>query len=660
MANDVTITLNGQAMGLLQAIAQSQAALTGMQGQLDATTSSANMHGTAIDSLTDKVGNAFTGALSRGVGALQSFGMQLMQVFETMTLWRIMDQVTGAIQNMTDAWFDLNVQTEKNVFTWRYLFNSIPTANMMAEWTKSFSMNIPYTRQDLLNSITTLAGLNLTAPDIQHYLPMLASLGATRAPNANLSDIARYVAGAEYGRTMMLRYELHIDPKELEKYGYIEGHGGKAGDPKTFLPALYKWTQAHGYMGAAKDIAHETWWGEWSSFIDRIQNFQLDMGGKGFLQLKTFLNDVADWLDKHTGEISHLADVLAGALAGGLKTAGEAAGEFFQALTGGKVSGVGGGIGSVVRGLGMSIGSVVGGVGGGFGSAGGGAAIADIFKQIGTALGSSGTQNALHTIGSIIGMALGEGLKGIDTVVKGIMLFAQSPAGHALGDLLQAVLGLIESGMKLLGVFSPVLGLVGALITLVGPVLVPAIELVTMAIQGWTEGLNWLETQIGKLINFIQPFIDKALDWGKHLIENFVAGLKWAWDHTGGAVVNWIGDRIKSVLGHSKPSEGPLHDDDVWMVHMMESFEGQIARMTPRVVAATRQAATQIGAPLYALGGATYATSYGNSASYLTINAATEAQIQAMIDASIKATYRYGNASLRSPGGFRRPGGIGF
>lgn len=659
MANDVTVTFNGQPMGLVGAVQQVNAALGQMQTQTDSMTASAGSNGNMIDSLSDKVGNAFSGALRRGVGALQSFGMQLMQVFETMTLWRVMDQVTQALQQMTDAWFDLNVQTEKNVFTWKYLFGSNAIAQNMAEWTKTFSMQIPYTRQDLLNSITTLAGLNLNEKQIQQYLPMLASLGATRAPNANLSDIARYIAGAEYGRSMMLRYELHINPADLAPYGYIEGHGGKAGDPKTFLPALYKWTQAKGYMNAAQDIAHQTWWGEWSSFIDRIQNFQLDMGGKGFAQLKTFLNDISGWLDAHTSQLQGLADLLAGALASGLKTAGDAAGEFFQALIGGKVSGVGGGIGSVVRGLGQGIGSLVGGVGGGFAGSGGVEALAGIFKTIGTALGASGTQSTLHSIGTIIGMAVGTGLHGIEAVLKGIMQFADSPAGHALGDLVGAVLGLVQAGARLITVASPLqplLGLVFALLQL----LTPAIELITIGIQGWTEALNWLVDELGKLFHWLDPYLQQAADWGKHLIENLVGGIKGAWDHTGGAVINWIGNAIKSVLGHSKPETGPLHDDDVWMTHMMQGFEQQIIRGTPRVVAATRQAATQIGAPMLALAGAGSVTSYGNSATNLTVNAATEARIQAMIDASIKATYRWGNTQLRAPGGFRRPGGYAF
>lgn len=659
MANDVTITFNGQPASVLGAIAQVKEALGQMQSQTDATTASMTNQGTVSDSITDKIGNAFTGALHRGVGALQSFGMQLLQVFETMTLWRVMDQITGALQDMTDAWFNLNEATQKNVFTWKYLFGSNSIAQNMANWTKQFSMQIPYTRQDLLNSITTLAGLNLNEQQIQTYLPMLASLGATRAPNASLSDIARYIAGAEYGRSMMLRYELHINPADLAPYGYVEGRGGKAGDPASFLPALLKWTKAKGYMGAAADIAHETWWGEWSSFIDRIQNFQLDMGGPGFQQMQTFLNDVSGWMDAHASDLSHLADVLAGALTTGLRTAGAAFGEFFQAVTGGKVEGVGGGLGSVVRGLGTGIGGILGGLGGGFAGAGGIAALADIFKQIGLALNSDGVQNALKMIGQIAGLAIGEGLRGIDAVIHGLMQFASSPLGQTLGGLVGAIGGLVESGAHLLTItapLAPLLGLVFAILQL----LTPVIELLTISITGLTEGLNWLETQLGKLINWITPFINQASDWGKHLIENFINGLKWSWDHTGGAVLNWIGDGIKKVLGHSKPAEGPLHDDDVWMIHMMESFESQIARMTPRVVAATRNAANQIGAPMLALGGIGSSTSYGNSTMYQTINASSQIQIQAMIEAAIAATYQYGNTQLRAPGGFRRPGGYAF
>lgn len=457
---------------------------------------------------------------------------------------------------------------------------------------------------------------------------------------------------------MMLRYELHINPADLAPYGYVEGKGGKAGDPASFLPALYKWTQAKGYMGAASDIAHQTWWGEWSSFIDRIQNFQLDMGGAGFAQLKTFLNDVSSWLDAHTSQLQGLADLLAGALASGLRVAGAAAGEFVQALTGGKVEGVGGGIGSVVRGLGAEIGGAVGGLAGGFTSTGGIGAIADIFKQFGQAMNSVGGE-IWHTIGQLIGMAVGTGLKGLDTVIKAMMQFASSSAGQALGQLLGAVVGLVEAAFRLLNVATPLQPLLGLIFALLG-LLTPVIDLLTISITGLSEGLNWLIDQFGKLVNWVTPIINQAADWGKHLIENFVAGLQFAWNHTGGAVVNWIGDQIKKVLGHSKPSEGPLHDDDVWMIHMMQGFEQQIASQTPRVVAATRNAAAAIGAPLAGIAGAISSTNYGPSSLTANVYAASDARVVQIVSAMIDANNRNGNAQLRSPGGFRRPGGFGF
>jgi hypothetical protein len=186
---------------------------------------------------------------------------------------------------------------------------------------------------------------------IEQYLPILADIGATRAPNQSLAQITQAIMGAEMGYSRMLRYDLHINPADLEKYGLIIKKGTeKIENPTQLLPALEGWANANGYGGAAQKISTTTWWGEWSSFIDRIQNFQLTAGGSMFGALQTDLNNLSAWMDKNAGTINtvatdlgnlvgavvHLGTVGLGSLFKGLQDsgAGDAVLKVMNAVTG--------------------------------------------------------------------------------------------------------------------------------------------------------------------------------------------------------------------------------------------------------------------------------------------------------------------------------------
>lgn len=92
--------------------------------------------------------------------------------------------------------------------------------------------------------------------------------------------------------------------------------------------------------------------------------------------------------------------------------------------------------------------------------------------------------------------------------------------------------------------------------------------------KGAVEGA-W--SSIGGFFSGIWEDIKSAFDigslfeWGSHMIENFINGIKSAWEGLK-SVVTGIGDFIASIFKHTTPKEGPLKDDDEWTEHMMQNF----------------------------------------------------------------------------------------
>lgn len=66
-------------------------------------------------------------------------------------------------------------------------------------------------------------------------------------------------------------------------------------------------------------------------------------------------------------------------------------------------------------------------------------------------------------------------------------------------------------------------------------------------------------------------WVEDAKQWGKDLIENFIAGVKEAWNKWEGFWED-VGGTIYDYLHHSTPEKGPLKDDDKWGADFMENF----------------------------------------------------------------------------------------
>jgi TP901 family phage tail tape measure protein len=121
-------------------------------------------------------------------------------------------------------------------------------------------------------------------------------------------------------------------------------------------------------------------------------------------------------------------------------------------------------------------------------------------------------------------------------------------------------------------------------------------KLINTAIQ---TGTKTIETTITALIQWItqqMTALDKsATTWGADFGANFAAGVKSKYGAIQSAISGMAG-MMKSNLGHSKPSQGVLADDDVWGEHFVQNFATGIERGLPALTMAAQNAAAVIAA----------------------------------------------------------------
>lgn len=358
--DDVTITIGGQSDGLQGAVKASEDALRSLSSAADSGKASFTGYrftmrsvgndllknlgtfGATVVTLNSLLGVVGTigGAFMGAVSGVAQFVESLAQVAVS-DAWQALSFGADEAERLGQAMFDLSNQTEKNVNTWKFIYGGAQNASDLAAWTQQFSMQIPYTRQDLMNAITALGRTGMTEGDIKQYMSTVADLG-TLNPNLDLTQVAFAIQGAEHGYTRMLRYELGINPDDLKAYGLAIDNHGHITDTSTLMPALQKFASARGIGGAAQRTATGTFWGAASSFEDRIQNFLLAAGGTQadgsisqgsfFGNIKQDLVDLSSWIDAHQTELKALADLVSQLYGGGTELARDALTSFVEAL----------------------------------------------------------------------------------------------------------------------------------------------------------------------------------------------------------------------------------------------------------------------------------------------------------------------------------------
>ena len=107
----------------------------------------------------------------------------------------------------------------------------------------------------------------------------------------------------------------------------------------------------------------------------------------------------------------------------------------------------------------------------------------------------------------------------------------------------------------------------------------------TVAKQNVLAAWSGVPAQFSAIWQQIKLVFDKPetySQWGSDMVQNFINGinLKKSELYT---LLNEMAGKIKAVLGHSHPTEGPMKDDYMWMPDMMNLFIGGIKQYTPKL-----------------------------------------------------------------------------
>ena len=372
-----TVNIGGNSLGLQAAVDQAVASLRALAlnlDELDAQSSSTGASmgvlgkiftdsGFSLQGLLSTMGvsggpiGAFLGLIGQVTGGISSMIEQALSFVTAMAGWAIIQQVISWVQQLSDELFNLQVQTQRMDVGWSYIFGAGGHAQGQAisrqlmQWSSQFSMNIPFTRQDLMSSITTLSTAGLNPTQIEQFMPYLSDIAATYGSAAyggqgvNLQQASNAIRMASQGISRMLKYDLNITPEELVPYGLVgkaSSTGFRITDPNSLFRALENFAKAKGVAGASSGIVGSTWWGGWSSLVDNFQNFLLQAGGTDlngtveqgsfFGTLQTKLDDLLKWFSTHQTEIKHFADIVSKLLGDATGSAGSELGQFVNWL----------------------------------------------------------------------------------------------------------------------------------------------------------------------------------------------------------------------------------------------------------------------------------------------------------------------------------------
>ncbi len=545
----VTVTIGGNAQPLQKAIDDANQSLKQFSNQ------GQNLGG-MFSAITSPL-QGFASALGGAVSGMIGFISNALEMATGMGLYNMFDTLIMKAKQFGDEMFNLEVTTERAQYGWGYMFSGqggTPQANLaqgqqratdLMAWSKQFSYSVPFTRQDLIQSITTLGGSGMTEAQIKQYMPMIADLAATQgaARGLTLSQTSQAIQGAMFGITRQLRYDLMIDPNQLAALGY------NSGDPSTLMPALYKWTQQRGELGAAKGASTQTWYGAYSSFQDRIQNFQLAVGQDAFQGLKTQLNDFTDFWDAHQKDIDAFAAVVGGDLANALLALGGAVRDFIAGWQGGG-AGFWASLGDAAGGGLKDLVALFQGAGAGLGDSGAWTAVANAVTAIGTTLNNPQVQATLAMIGKLAAQEAGTAVKDVanavtaiaavgantqvQTALRDIVAFAGMTAGNAL-----TIFGTMVGALAAIASNKEVIAVVGGLVHF----LTTLATINQSAIMGILGGIASGIAAMAK-----NPFVLQMLAIGVNALHIAFGDLAMAWNQLMAAIPPPVRVELQQLL----------------------------------------------------------------------------------------------------------------
>lgn len=384
-------------------------------------------------------------AMNLGSG-LGDLGQSVISLAENLggDLVSAAEQAASALENLLEQTFEVTKATEKNFYNWAFIWGGVnqqtgmgpgtPIATQLLEWSKQASLNMPFTRQDLLQAITTLSVMGGQSPGtVETDLQLLSDIASTQGrPGLTLSWAAMAALRGGEGYSRMLLMDLNISKNELEKFGYNEK------DPSSFFPALKLYEQGRGEYGASAYVSQNTFWGASTSLTDRIQNFMLALGGWNdnpttltsdvlpgsfFGGLKKDLLDLNKAIDdlNSSGALPHVASLFSSVLGGGVNDARVA---LEGLITGLQDTGIAAFLfGSEHTTKDKKTGKTTTSWSGG------------LFGDLSAFVNSSQVQTFLHDVGDVVGSVIGPAMK---DAAQGAEAFMNALGGTGIGaDVLQ-------------------------------------------------------------------------------------------------------------------------------------------------------------------------------------------------------------------------------
>jgi phage-related protein len=179
----------------------------------------------------------------------------------------------------------------------------------------------------------------------------------------------------------------------------------------------------------------------------------------------------------------------------------------------------------------------------------------------------------------IFGLSMNDVFNTWQKIWNGIQNFVQNP----IGSIKNAVQGLVNN---MANRFQEVYRKTGDKWRATWEALktIPGLGLILRAVEGIWNSIN----------NIIGGWPNKALEWGKRLIQGFIDGIK---NMVSGVVdaVSGVADAIKSFLGLGSPAKmGPLSELDRWGPALVKTYAEGIRRTVPQLRRAVQYAAQQV------------------------------------------------------------------
>ena len=158
----------------------------------------------------------------------------------------------------------------------------------------------------------------------------------------------------------------------------------------------------------------------------------------------------------------------------------------------------------------------------------------------------------------------------VDSLIDNVDLLVDASIALILGlaeGLINALPKLIEKAPEI------VIKLTEAIIRNVPKIVEASAKLIAMLVTGLVKSYSSLIKAGADALQKIKEgfSVEKALTWGKDLIDNFIRGIKAKWSDLKNAVKD-LAETVKSYIGFSEPEVGPLSNFHTYAPDMMELF----------------------------------------------------------------------------------------